>query len=85
MGRIKYVIVKEAGFEIPILFSHLMEHSRFRHWGGGDKVVSAGFVGVYNKKMVLSVSVWGKSDSLNIASRPEDAEIIKQSLFREEY
>jgi len=74
----KYIIV-DYGFtgEFPILFPYMINHSDVSNGYVGE-VVSAGFVQVDLETGV--VSVFGKSDSLKIESRPEDAEIIKREL-----
>jgi len=79
----KYVVVKQGMLEIPIMFSEVIEHSRFRHWD----VVSAGFCSFSGTETVLinecfyvpRVTVWGNSASLEIQSRDEDAVLIERA------
>ena len=73
----KYIIVKNLGLELPIVFNEIIEHSRIaENWE--NKVISAGFCSIHAKD---SVMVHGSSRSLNINSRPEDAKIISDSLI----
>lgn len=69
----KYVIVDNLGCELAIIFNEIVDHALVAEHG---KIVSAGFCCIVDNK----VSVWGKSLNLKIGSRPEDAEIIKQSI-----
>lgn len=83
MDRTKYVVINEGGFLIPILFSHLMSHDVFADWNP----VSTGFVSInpvsgqdVSDLPKIIVAVFGKSDTLGIASKPEDAEIIEKMI-----
>lgn len=81
MHRTKYVIVEDDGFLVPILFSYLLEHSKFKDW----HPVSAGFVDVnavigLAGRTTIEVSVFGRSYSLGIAAMPSDAELIRKSI-----
>ena len=78
MTGMKYVMIKSEGHLVPILFDTLLPHSMFQR----HKILSAGFVGIYASDVDLIVSVWGKSDSLDIQSDSNDADIIKESLQR---
>ncbi len=73
--KAKYIIVNELHVELPIVFNPIMDHGNVA--AIGMKVVSAGFC---RRKADGSFSVWGKSVSLNIGSRPEDAEILQTRL-----
>jgi len=86
MVNSKYIIVDEAGLEVPVVFGPLLQHSQV---AGGRKVISAGFChsriiaaeehpafDIY----VLKWETWGESISLSKKSRPEDAEILSKYL-----
>lgn len=79
MDRIKYVIVEDYG-EWPIVFSAALSHISFAY---GRNIVSAGFC---KEREDGTWQAWGVSDSLKIASRPEeDSIILTNSLqYREE-
>ena len=81
----KYIIVDngESGTEIPIIFSYRIAHSNIAQ-GYVGKVVSAGFCQIFADGVnLVSVAVFGKSDSLKMESRGfVDAEIIKKELNR---
>lgn len=70
----KYIIIKDNGLEMPVVFNPLIDHSTI---AGANKVVSAGFcrcnIDGYH-------SVWGESVKLRIKSRPEDADILDKML-----
>jgi hypothetical protein len=73
----KYIIVRDMGLELPIVFNHILGHD---YVAGQKIVVSAGFC---HRNPDGTYVVWGKSVRLNIASRPEDAEIIAKMLEKE--
>jgi hypothetical protein len=77
MAFSKYIIVNNMGIECPIVFSPLLKHSDILVEG---KTVSAGFC--FQKKGLgeLSYETYGKSVSLNLSSRPEDAEILNKLI-----
>lgn len=70
----KYVVVRDMGFQVPILLDDLLVHA---HVASGYPVVSAGFCEV---DAAGRVTVSGESDSLHRSHRPEDA-IIIQNFF----
>jgi len=84
----KYVIVKDRGCEMPVMFPDPMVHKTFKNL----VPIAAGMYEVYTATIhremsghcgepVLKVRVWGKSVSLDgLKSRPEDADIIKHAL-----
>ncbi len=90
MANGKYII-KEIRGEIPvaILFDHLISHCDIGTKGDSrGKDVSAGFFAVAAKPTEdddkdISVGVWGKSITLKLESRKEDAAIIKKVLRRD--
>ena len=82
----KYIIKEVHGHEVAIMFDDLIVHADIGtcHESRG-KTVSAGFFGVGAKPRDgdqddISVSVWGKSESLKLDSRKEDAELLKEVL-----
>ena len=82
MENAKYIIVETRGVEVPIVFSSLLDHFII---GRGHKVISAGFCAVGAKPTEkdaenIDVSVFGKSVTLKIDSRKEDALIIQKVL-----
>jgi hypothetical protein len=84
----KYVIVDVGGLELPIIFPDIINHSQFKGWCP----VSAGEVQLYGAngqlegacccENAIDVSVFGKSVTLELKSRPEDKEIIERELMR---
>ena len=83
----KYVIVDVEGLELPIIFPNVIQHCDFKNW----KPVSAGEVQLYGAQgplestccceNAIDVSAFGGSTSLNLKSRPQDAEIIRTELM----
>jgi len=83
----KYVIVVEHGREVPIIFPNVIQHCDFTNW----KPVSAGEVQLYGAQgplestccceNAIDVSAFGGSMSMNLKSRPQDAEIIRTELM----
>lgn len=74
-GRSKYIILREAGQEVPVVFSPLLSHELI---AGKRKVESAGFC------TLTDTGRWkvsGRSESLRANARPEDAEILNLYLF----
>jgi hypothetical protein len=87
-GSTKYIVVEEDGMELPIVFASFLMHSVV---AGDRTVLAAGFVlfkidweGTnYEPIPVLSCDCYGKSESLNISSRPEeDSKLIEQSILQ---
>jgi len=74
----KYVIVKAMSVEIAIMFPDVLTHDAFAQFS----LVSAGKFDLTwnNDTSEFSVKAYGKSISLNLASRPEDASLIKAAL-----
>ena len=70
----KYIIIKHGGIEIPLVFSPLLLH---KDVAGKRTVKSAGFCGLN------AIGKWiagGKSASLELSARPQDAEILNAHL-----
>ena len=85
----KYVIFETGSIPTALIFDPLVQHSSFK----GLRPVSAGFFSLSEENVaekydcwmtsadfVPKVSVWGESVSLDIKSRPEDAEIIERTM-----
>ena len=77
----KYVIIEVMDMEVPIIFSDFIDHTNFLHM----KPISAGKckVDIDLDKGVFYI-VYGKSVSLKLKSRPEDAELINNAFEFEE-
>jgi len=70
----KYIIIKCAGREVPIVFSPLLLHADV---AGRKKVQSAGFC------ELDAAGKWvagGQSKSLKLTARPQDAAILNTHL-----
>ena len=86
MFKSKYIIFEFMGSEYPVLFPSWIDHCRMV---GDRTVASAGMFEVGaepTEKDNKDISVWagGKSVTLKIDSRPQDAAMIKRML-RHEY
>jgi hypothetical protein len=78
--HLKYIIVKdEKDKEYAIVFPKAIIHKHVAriHRATDTRVISAGFC------ELSTIATWGRSDSLNMDSRPEDTEILKESLTKE--
>ena len=74
-ARSKYIILEHGGKSIPLVFSPLLSHE---HVAARGKVKSAGFCELDSAgNWVVS----GRSDSLSLTARPEDAAILNTCLF----
>lgn len=83
MDRTKYIVVEFNGLETPILFpAHVGHDDMARSLGiTADDVVSAGFVHIYPLRGdCLVVKAIGESITLKVASREEDADLIRKAL-----
>jgi len=80
----KYVIVEDhTGVIQPILFAPFLDHNRLTP---GLKVHAAGFVSLQGQTDgTVKAQVWGKSTTLRIGSRQEDAEIIERTINPNNY
>ena len=82
----KYIIKEIKGLEVAILFDALINHCDIGTCKESrGKTVSAGFF--YASEYAhasdvedVDVEVFGRSESLNMDSRPVDAEIIKRVI-----
>jgi hypothetical protein len=82
----KYIIIEQNGLDLAIMFDMILSHSDIAQ--GFNKVLSAGFFQVGGESSIadkqdIDVSVFGKSTTLNIESRKEDARILKKVLRKE--
>lgn len=73
--RLKYIIIRTEIGEMPILFPETVLHKHAVD-GRENKPVSAGFWELH----AGTVHAFGRSDSLGLASRGEDAQIIADAL-----
>lgn len=73
---LKYVIIEHCGAPGPIVFPEFLDH---REIAGNNKVSGAGFCKIDGNK----VYVWGKSQSLQIESKQDDAILLKL-MFKED-
>jgi hypothetical protein len=73
--RAKYVILKHAENEIPLVFSPLLSHELVARRGNA---LSAGFCELDAAGRWITS---GRSESLKLGARPQDAEILNKSLF----
>ena len=80
MNDRKYIIVKEQGCELAILFHEVISHDKFLKVYDKDSIVSAGFFQVDIKDEELSVLAFGESTTLKKKSRKEDAIYIERVL-----
>lgn len=84
--RVKYIVVHEPseGVFSAVLFPEQLVHRDVAsiHRAGRRNVVSAGFAQIDYDQGVgnpPSVHVYGRSESLNMSPRPEDAETIRSN------
>jgi len=70
----KYVIFKQKQL-LPVIIPEHVTHSQIKIVGA--KPISAGFF--ENESGI--VNTFGKSESLNLKSKPEDARIIESTLY----
>ena len=70
----KYVIIRHAGMELPIVFSSFLLHENI---AGQRQIESAGYCELdVTKKWITG----GISSSLNLKSRPKDSNILNEHL-----
>jgi len=86
MNGLKYIMLDDLS---AIVFSEHLEHHRVAE--AFPNVISAGFCDISgsdskDEEIIrgrgLDVSVWGRSTTLKLDSRPEDAYLIKRMLER---
>jgi hypothetical protein len=73
--RLKYIIIKHAGKEVPLVFSAVLSH---RHLAQITEITSAGFC---EWDAAGKWTCTGQSDSLGLIARPQDADILNFHLF----
>ena len=81
----KYVIIKDQGIEVPIMFPDIVQHNAF----ADKEPISAGKFRIEidtkhttetkNKDQII-YETYGESTSLKLKSRPEDASIIQHAF-----
>jgi hypothetical protein len=76
-GLVKYIILETDGKEHPLVFSTFIRHDEMAPASGGHLVAAGYAILTDGKAIVNGVG----SGSLNLKSRPQDADII-QSLLR---
>lgn len=74
----KYVIVKERGCELPILFDPIIDHASVVN---EREVLSAGFVSFRTDGVSIDATCWGQSLTLKSTHREEDVAIILKSIL----
>lgn len=73
--KIKYVIIDGIS---PVIFSSGIPHKDLQKLG---TITAAGFLKFYSMdSRDIDIAVYGKSESLEMHSQPEDAEVIKRIL-----
>jgi hypothetical protein len=76
----KYLVTGGA-VEQLVFFPHSLPHAAVATMLGGAKVISAGFLSlVTNPQGKISVNCYGRSQSLDLAARPEDAQLAARAL-----
>lgn len=76
----KYVVTSGPA-ERLIFFPHSLPHSAIATMLGNAKVVAAGFLSlVTNTQGKISVNCYGRSQSLDVGSRPEDSRLAAKVL-----
>ena len=86
----KYLVIKEGVFEIPFIFPDIYDHMGManRLKVRKDSILSAGFCEIRGDcehvPGDLIVSAWGGSKLLNVSSRDEDREIIRNLFLKPE-
>lgn len=70
----KYIIIDNVK---PVIFSKAIEHI---DEANGRNVTSAGFCEIFSYNGRVAVSQHGRSESLNIGQKPNDAEVIRKVL-----
>jgi hypothetical protein len=73
--HLKYVRFKEIGFVLWPKTDDLIHRALAR--GVGYKPISAGFVEIHGE---LGLACYGKSESLDLGSRPDDTEELNKQL-----
>jgi hypothetical protein len=74
-ARSKYIIIKHAEWEVPVVFSPLLSHKQV---AGTTSIESAGYC------QLDIAGCWvtgGGSDSLDLSARPQDADILNERLW----
>ena len=72
----KYIVVKEMGCLVAILFNSLISHDTFLHCYSKENIISGGFFRIGGDDIIT----FGKSISLSISPNDRDSEIINRIL-----
>ena len=85
MATLKYIIVKDEGFEHAIIFPEMLTHRQVagvHNASCGPHLVAAGFCNIRQNEDTgdIEVSRWGKSESIPKDGRDEDKAILEKSL-----
>jgi hypothetical protein len=84
MRRAKYVVIERDCIESVVIFSDTLSHADIaRGLGVGfvGPVLGAGFVQFYTEDGEVLAQTYGRSDSLNIAPRGEDAALLEKEIL----
>lgn len=82
----KYIIVKEMGIEVAIVFSELIGHDSFLNMYSSDEILSAGFCYPTDESLDVGFNTYrqwiayGQSKSLGKSFRSQDSYVITVSL-----
>lgn len=78
---LKYIRHSDIGFIIWPIFDHVAHVDMATKVGGPNKIISAGFCTLYGG----IVKCWGRSQSLDLESRDDDAKALAEQLDLEEF
>jgi hypothetical protein len=73
-ARFKYIVTESVGFKTAIIFPEIVPHANAVR--EGVKPLSAGFAEIRDGRILAH----GQSTSLNLASKPGDAQILAFTL-----
>jgi hypothetical protein len=73
--RSKYIIIKHAGTEVPVVFSPVLSHKQV---AGMTEAESAGYCELNIAGQWIA---GGRADSLGLSSRPQDTDILNAYLL----
>jgi hypothetical protein len=71
----KYIIIESDGIEVPLIFSRFLLHEDILAVVGKNAVLAAGFCELNGSGNWI---VGGQSVSLELCTRPQDAEILNE-------
>ncbi len=80
----KYIIIKQSGLLIPILFHETISHDNFLKCYSKNNIRSAGFFQVILQQChdshKITVHVFGRSSTLKISTHCDDSLLIQHLL-----